>query len=115
MGKKIKRAPNMQRRPSKKQQAQLQAEAQSSGEGGSTTYYVHGPRGIHAQQENGEWKWMVQNGLVYLRELYYNPAMGTFPSQDPIEGSMDNPMSLNRYAYAQGNPVNMTDPCGKLP
>lgn len=156
----------MQRRPSRKQQAQVQAEAQSSGGGGgtqNTTYYVHGPRGIHSQQKNGEWKWMAEdglgsvrgvvdgdaavhqsivydpfgnpidvvgpeqtmfgytgeptdpNGLVYLRNRYYSPQLGTFISQDPTEGSMNDPMSLNRYAYVQGNPINHTDPSGLSP
>lgn len=52
------------------------------------------------------------NNLVYLRNRYYNPALGVFPSLDPYEGDVNNPMSLNRYAYVQGNPVNLVDPSG---
>lgn len=52
------------------------------------------------------------NDLVYLRNRYYNPHLGTFLSMDPHEGDFNDPMSLNRYAYARGNPVNLTDPSG---
>jgi RHS repeat-associated protein len=52
------------------------------------------------------------NGLVYLRARYYSHNLGTFISQDPYEGNMNDPMSLNRYVYAHGNPVNNTDPSG---
>jgi hypothetical protein len=31
---------------------------------------------------------------------------------DPYEGDFNDPMSLNRYAYVQGNPINHTDPSG---
>ncbi len=54
------------------------------------------------------------NGLVFLRARYYNPALGVFPSLDPLEGSSLQPMSLNRYAYVQGNPVNAMDPTGMI-
>jgi RHS repeat-associated protein len=54
------------------------------------------------------------NELVYLRNRYYNPNLGTFVSQDPYEGVINNPMSLNRYSYVQGNPVNLTDPSGMI-
>lgn len=52
------------------------------------------------------------NDLVYLRNRYYNPELGTFLSMDPYEGDFNDPMSLNRYAYVRGNPVNLTDPSG---
>jgi RHS repeat-associated protein len=52
------------------------------------------------------------NGLVYLRNRYYNPALGTFISMDAFGGNPNDPMSLNRYAYVEGNPVNKTDPSG---
>src|SRR5690606_8554145 len=56
-----------------------------------------------------------ENRLVYLRARYYSRDLGTFVSQDPSEGSMNDPMSLNGYAYAHGNPVNKTDPSGLTP
>ena len=56
-----------------------------------------------------------ENELVYLRSRYYSHATGTFLSQDPVEGSINTPMSLNQYAYAHGNPVNRTDPSGLSP
>ena len=53
------------------------------------------------------------SGLVYLRARYYLPELGVFPSLDPVEGALDHPPSLNRYGYAQQNPVNWTDPSGQ--
>lgn len=55
------------------------------------------------------------NGLVHLRARYYNPALGVFPSLDPLEGSLMHPSGLNRYAYVNGNPVNFVDPMGLYP
>lgn|GEM_PF-4439974 len=52
---------------------------------------------------------------MYLRARYYNPALGVFPSTDPFEGDFNNPLSLNRHAYVQGNVVNWTDPLGYGP
>jgi RHS repeat-associated protein len=60
----------------------------------------------------GEWE--DDNGLVYLRARYYNHEQGRFISHDPVEGSMNLPISLNRYAYADNNPVNKTDPSGRV-
>lgn len=52
--------------------------------------------------------------LVYLRARYYNPALGVFPSLDPLEGNSSQPMSLNRYGYVAGNVVNRIDPSGMV-
>ncbi len=52
------------------------------------------------------------NGLVHLRARYYNPALGVFPSLDPVEGVLQRAMSLNRYAYVAGNVVSLVDPSG---
>ena len=38
--------------------------------------------------------------------------LGRFNRPDPIAGSPANPQSLNRYAYVNGDPVNLTDPLG---
>ncbi len=54
------------------------------------------------------------NGLVYLRARYYSPALGVFPNLDPVEGVMQQAMSLNRYGYTQWNPTNRVDPSGML-
>jgi RHS repeat-associated protein len=52
------------------------------------------------------------NSLLYLRNRYYNPELGTFMSLDPHEGTPTRPMSLNGYSYVEGDPVNNTDPSG---
>ena len=53
-----------------------------------------------------------KNGLIYMRARYYSPAMKRFINADIIAGSIDNAVTLNRFAYANGNPVSMVDPFG---
>ncbi len=55
------------------------------------------------------------NGLQYHRARYLNPVLGVFPSLDPVEGVLQQAMSLNRYAYVAGNVVNLMDPSGFAP
>jgi RHS repeat-associated protein len=55
-----------------------------------------------------------QNGLVYMRSRHYNPLLGTFPQLDSYEGMISDPLSLNRYSYVNGNPVNRVDPTGMI-
>jgi len=38
--------------------------------------------------------------------------LGRFISKDSYEGSISNPLSLNRYSYCAGNPVEFNDPSG---
>ena len=52
------------------------------------------------------------NGLVYMRARYYSPAMKRFINADIIAGAISNAITLNRYAYANGNPVSFIDPFG---
>jgi RHS repeat-associated protein len=52
-------------------------------------------------------------GLYYLRARYYNPLTGRFMSRDPEDGIPTDPMTLHKYAYADGDPVNATDPTGR--
>ena len=51
---------------------------------------------------------------MYLRARYYDPATGRFLNPDPFACLMEFPSSLNRYPYAQGNPVRYTDPSGRI-
>jgi len=46
-------------------------------------------------------------GLMYLINRYYDPAIGQFLSIDPALSQTGQP-----YAYADGNPVGLTDPAG---
>lgn len=52
------------------------------------------------------------NGLIYMRARYYSPEMKRFVNADIIAGSISNAVTLNRYAYANGNPVSFVDPFG---
>jgi RHS repeat-associated protein len=48
------------------------------------------------------------NGLLYMRARYYDPAVGRFMNKDPIRywGG------INLFAYAANNPINFVDPLG---
>jgi RHS repeat-associated protein len=46
------------------------------------------------------------NELLYLRSRYYAPRMGRFFQKDPSR------QEKNLYRYANGNPINFTDPDG---
>jgi RHS repeat-associated protein len=50
--------------------------------------------------------------MLYLRARYYNPAEGRFTSRDTWGGDVNRPLSLNRWGYVEGNPVNKFDPTG---
>jgi RHS repeat-associated protein len=55
------------------------------------------------------------SGLVYLRARHYHPVLGRFLQRDSFGGFVKQPQSLNRYAYAEGNPVVYVDPSGHCP
>ena len=50
--------------------------------------------------------------LLFLRARYYNPADARFMSRDTWAGDVNNPLSLNRWMYVEGNPINNIDPSG---
>lgn len=54
----------------------------------------------------------VDNGLIYMRARYYSPELRRFINADIIAGEISNAITLNRYAYANGNPVSNIDPFG---
>ena len=53
-----------------------------------------------------------ETGLVYLRARMYDPVGGRFLGRDPVPGRMTSPSSLNRYVYAESNPIDLVDPSG---
>ena len=48
-----------------------------------------------------------------MRARYYSPEMKRFINADTLKGSISNGVTLNNYAYANGNPISMIDPFGR--
>ena len=47
-----------------------------------------------------------------MRARYYGPELRRFINADILHGDISDSTSLNRYAYANGNPVSFVDPFG---
>lgn len=56
-----------------------------------------------------------KTGQLYLRARTYSPDTGRFLQQDSVLGQTNQPRTLHRYTYAFNNPVNYTDPAGRMP
>ncbi|MGR9138661.1 RHS repeat-associated core domain-containing protein (plasmid) [Rhizobium leguminosarum] len=52
-----------------------------------------------------------ETGLMYLNARYYDPAFGRFVSPDDWDPTKEG-VGTNRYAYAENDPVNKSDPNG---
>jgi len=50
----------------------------------------------------------TETGLYYMNNRYYDPALGSFITSDPVLSG------LNHYGYTSGNPIMYTDPTGLL-
>jgi len=66
------------------------------------------PSGLHFTGQERD----AESGLDYFNARYYSSYLGRFMSPDPLGGHMENPQSLNKYAYALNNPLTNTDPTG---
>lgn len=55
------------------------------------------------------------SGMYLMGWRDYDPKTGRFIVPDEYEGEETEPTSLNRYLYADGDPVNNIDPDGHLP
>lgn len=47
-----------------------------------------------------------------MRARYYSPELRRFVNADIVAGDISNAITLNRFAYANGNPVSFVDPFG---
>lgn len=54
-------------------------------------------------------------GMYYLSTRFYDSECGRFTSRDSVRGSVDNPLSLNIYAYCVNNPLKYNDEEGEMP
>ncbi len=52
-------------------------------------------------------------GMLNLRARQYEPAMNRFSQKDIVRGQAISPLSLNRYAYCENEPIMHTDPSGE--
>jgi RHS repeat-associated protein len=56
-------------------------------------------------------------GLVYMQARYYDPVIGRFYSNDPVDAASflneGNVQGFGRYTYVNNNPYKYTDPDGK--
>jgi RHS repeat-associated protein len=57
-------------------------------------------------------QWDQNLNQYYLRQRYYSQETGRFTRKDSHEGSLSHPLTLNKYLYANGNPVINVDPSG---
>ncbi len=55
---------------------------------------------------------VTETGLDPTLFRMYSPNQGRWLSSDPRPGRLQDPQSLNRYAYARGDPFNIVDPSG---
>ncbi|MHB1167440.1 MAG: RHS repeat-associated core domain-containing protein, partial [Carboxydocellales bacterium] len=54
-------------------------------------------------------------GLYYANARYYMPEVGRFISEDPWNGTLAQPNTLNPYPYVLNNPLKYVDPLGLSP
>ena len=57
----------------------------------------------------------ASDSLMYYGARYYDAALGRFVTADSVVPSAGNPRSMNRYSYANNNPLRYTDPNGNWP
>jgi RHS repeat-associated protein len=59
-------------------------------------------------------EWTDASNLQYLRARYYAPSQGRLLTADTWAGNYRQPLTLNKWLYTNGNPVNFTDPSGRF-
>jgi RHS repeat-associated protein len=80
-------------------------------------YYPWGEDKPSSQPSSGQVAfatyWRDMPGQDYADQRYYNSNAGRFWTPDPENGGrLANPISLNLYNYALGDPINLNDPTG---
>ncbi|QOY86232.1 putative Ig domain-containing protein [Paludibaculum fermentans] len=56
----------------------------------------------------------IETGTYHMQARDYDPTLGRFLQKDPVLGSFYDPKSQHPYAYALNNPLNYTDPSGRV-
>lgn len=53
-------------------------------------------------------------GLDYLRARWMDSTRGRFVAMDPLPADPETPTQVNRYSYAENDPINGSDPTGLI-
>ena len=53
------------------------------------------------------------DGLYFMRARFYDSSTRSFLTQDSVVGDLEDPVTLNQYLYAGGNPLSRADPDGE--
>lgn len=59
-------------------------------------------------------EWVDELALLHFYARDYDPSTGVWMQQDPYRGRLMEPVTLHRYGYVGGNPVNYTDQYGYI-
>lgn len=89
----------------------------SSGVGARTESQKYSASGIqNVRQRYTGYEKDDESGLDFAQNRMYGNAHGRYTTVDPLLASagLDNPQTLNRYAYVGNNPVSITDPSGLI-
>jgi RHS repeat-associated protein len=54
-----------------------------------------------------------ESSLDYAMARYYDGSVSRFCTVDPLGGQIDDPQTLDRYAYVRNDPINISDPTGQ--
>ena len=81
---------------------------------------AHFPFGEQWYATNTTTKWFFtryerdpESGNDYAMAREYVNRLGRFSALDPLSGSAADPQSLDRYSYAENDPINNVDPSGQ--
>ena len=74
---------------------------------------LNNPASATNHRYNGEYL-DKESGLIHLRARDYDAEVGRFISMDEHPGQPSIPLTLNKYLYANADPVNFSDPSGNF-
>ncbi len=81
-------------------------------------YYAFGET-VSSGEDGNDYKYTgkemdEETEMYYYGARYYQPELGRFMQADSVRGSIENPLTLNRYAYTLNNPLKYVDPSGNI-
>ena len=80
-------------------------------EGTQTIPYPFGYKGGYRMPGGNKGEGNVANGLYHFGQRYYDPTTGRWTQQDP-EDRLGSATQGDRFLFAGGDPINLSDPSG---